>query len=278
MSSSNVHRLRSLDELLRNRFAGAFAEPTPPDWQAVRSRAAELAGRPSRRRWHVGVLAAATAAVVTVAATAAIGGPPRGVVGVIDFFKSKPAARHARTAFSRMNVLAPSRSAFGDTAQARQIYVFHLANGDHTLSVAPVDSGSFCWTLSDFSNGCQTILSSHGPYKAGEVAPVKIGLIYTDIPTPTMQQAPVQIGGNIRVASATSLQVQFEDGSTTTVPFIWVSRPIDAGFFLYELPRDRWAAGKRPIAVAAFGTNGQLLARVTFSVTSTLEESAGASR
>jgi hypothetical protein len=89
------------------------------------------------------------------------------------------------------------------------------------------------------------------------VDPVKIALIYTDIPTATMEQTPVLIGGNLRAAGATDLLA----GAVRARPhhdrsFIWFSRPIDAGFFLYELLRVRWAAGKHPIAVAAFGPNG----------------------
>jgi hypothetical protein len=267
--ASNVRTLRSVDELLQRRFSAALAEPAEPDWVAVVRRAEEIGGRRRRaRRSRWGVIAlAATIAVVAIAAAPALGIGD----GFIDFFGSKPASNSARAGFAKLNVVAPSRSALANASKAHEIYVFHLASGEHTLAVAPTGAGSFCWTITYFSDGCQAIVSSHGPYRAGEVSPVKIGLVYTDIPTRAMKQAPVLIGGNVRVAGAQGVQVQFEDGNAATVPLVWVSAPIDAGFFLYELPHDRWSAGRRPVAVAALAADGAVLARADLTVTSTLD-------
>ncbi|MDX6514276.1 MAG: hypothetical protein QOE36_3780, partial [Gaiellaceae bacterium] len=176
--ASNVRTLRSLDELLQRRFSVAIPEPADQDWRAVRHRAAALGG--SRRRAPLG-LSRVVALAATVAVVAAVAGPALGVGGrVFDFFRAKPASIDARAGFARLNVVAPSRSELAEPAKAREIYVFHLPSGDHALALAPTDAGSFCWTLTGFSDGCQAIASSHGPYKAGKANPGEIGLVYTD--------------------------------------------------------------------------------------------------
>ncbi len=74
-----------------------------------------------------------------------------------------------------------------------------------------------------------------------------------------------EVGGDILARNATTLRVEYEDRTTHTVPFIWVSKPIDAGFFLYGIPMEHRTVGHRPHAVAALDTRGHVLARATFS-------------
>jgi hypothetical protein len=45
------------------------------------------------------------------------------------------------------------------------------------------------------------------------------------------------------------------------VPIVWVSAPIDAGFFLYEVPRAHWQAGHRLSELVLEDVNGKELAR-----------------
>jgi hypothetical protein len=42
---------------------------------------------------------------------------------------------------------------------------------------------------------------------------------------------------------------------------VWVSKPIDAGFFLYLLPKSHWKPGKRPITIEVDDAKGHPLAR-----------------
>src|SRR5205085_3641659 len=53
----------------------------------------------------------------------------------------------------------------------------------------------------------------------------------------------------------------FEDGGSITVPVVWISTPIDAGFFVYEVPRARWAVGSRPDLLILRGADGHELSR-----------------
>ena len=57
--------------------------------------------------------------------------------------------------------------------------------------------------------------------------------------------------------------IRFEDGSSDRIPLTWVSRPIDAGLFLYDLPRTNWNKGKRPMVLTVEDAHGKQLARST---------------
>lgn len=279
MSDSNLHPLCSTDQLLRDRLRDSVVEPEAPRWEDVLARANAWERGGSGRRPGRRSIVAVALAVAVAAAAAAVVSPALGLgSSPIPFFRAKPATSSVRATFTRLAVLGLNSGSF-TTSAPRQIYVFHLPSGDYPLSVAPVDTaaGQFCWTLSGVNDGCQTILSSHGPYKPGETDPMKIGLIHTDIPARNMKQTPVLIGGNVRAAGAEGMRVLFEDGAAAAVPLVWVSSPINAGFFLYELPHDRWASGQRPIAVEAVAADGHTLARVAFDVASTLRDAAGAS-
>jgi len=219
-------------------------------------------------RYRLAYVALAAALVAT-----ALGAPAFGLGRtIIDFFAAEPAAENVRLSFAEMEKIARPTGAGVIASQARKVYVFRTPSGDRVLSLAPTESGSFCWAITDFPGGCQTILSAQGPFQPGERNPAWIGLVFTDIPAPAMPQEPVLIGGNLRAASSDRLELEFQDGETMTIPFVWVAAPIEAGFFLYELPRERWAEGKRPLALTLYAADGTVLSRVTFSVASTIEE------
>ena len=57
------------------------------------------------------------------------------------------------------------------------------------------------------------------------------------------------------------VSVRFEDGSSKRLPLVWVTRPIRAAFFVYELPKAHWKLGARPVALVAESDAGKVLAR-----------------
>src|SRR4051794_34063940 len=80
---------------------------------------------------------------------------------------------------------------------------------------------------------------------------------YTDIPQPG-RHWPVVIGGAVRTP-ASRVIVRFEDGKSLDLPLVTVTRPINATFFLYDVPPSQWTRGKRPRSVIAYGSNGRVL-------------------
>ncbi len=74
---------------------------------------------------------------------------------------------------------------------------------------------------------------------------------------------PTRIEGVVRSPKAQRLIAEFRDGTTKDVPFVYVSKPIDAGFFLWSVPskfRHRHMALRR---VSALDGHGAVLASTT---------------
>jgi len=69
------------------------------------------------------------------------------------------------------------------------------------------------------------------------------------------------VGGWVLDARATSVQVQYKDGTHDTTPLLYVSKPIDAGFFIFGVPSEHLTATARVKSVVALDKDGHVLAR-----------------
>jgi hypothetical protein len=65
--------------------------------------------------------------------------------------------------------------------------------------------------------------------------------------------------GYLTYASGARLEVTYQDGERALIPFVWVTTPIRAGFFVYALTSHR-RAGHRPAVVTLFDRRGRQLA------------------
>jgi hypothetical protein len=61
----------------------------------------------------------------------------------------------------------------------------------------------------------------------------------------------------------------YADGEEAEIPVVWVSPPIDAGFFLFWVPDGRRTAGRHVTALTAEDADGRVLARQTFRLVRT---------
>jgi hypothetical protein len=127
--------------------------------------------------------------------------------------------------------------------------------GHQSLWVAPTKGGGFCTT----GPGCDP----------GRSMPLAANLRVTG---PTSRTAPdpreprdvhVLVEGDTLVRGAANLAARYEDGSVDRMPIVWVGKPIDAGFFIYEIPKSHWEPGKRLVALTAESAGGRVLARDT---------------
>ena len=57
----------------------------------------------------------------------------------------------------------------------------------------------------------------------------------------------------------TRIAIQFEGGSSINLPFVQVSAPINADFFLYEIGSEHWKEGSRPSTIAAYNAEGTVV-------------------
>jgi hypothetical protein len=127
--------------------------------------------------------------------------------------------------------------------------------GHQSLWVAPIKGGGFCTT----GPGCDP----------GRRVPLAVTL---SVAGPTSRRSPnpreprdvhVFIKGDTLARGAEYLAARYEDGSVDRDPITWIGRPIDAGFFIYEIPKSHWEPGKRLLALTAESADGHVLARDT---------------
>jgi hypothetical protein len=132
-------------------------------------------------------------------------------------------------------------------ARARRIGFFRFGGRNRVLLVAPTTNGGFCTSLS-------------GPY-GGVGCTLPRNRLPKSVLNPGMTgdaTGPILFHGYFTVPHAARLQVIFADGSTGTIPFAWVTEPIRAGFFVYDLSAHR-RRGRRPVALSVWDRHGKRL-------------------
>jgi hypothetical protein len=193
---------------------------------------------PGRRR----VLVVVAAAVALLAAVLAATPAARALVRDVLPFWSQPRAPQAvRVVFSELNVgFPPGMSPHAVSGETRSVGRFDFGGSTRTLWVAPARNGGFCslW-LPGGGGGCST---SGQPLSTGAL--LRGGV-------------PEWINGDA-AAPVVSVFIRFRDGSSVRPRIVWVSAPIDAGFFAYDVP-----AGRYVTAVEAYDRHGALVRRQT---------------
>ena len=213
-------------EELAQRFSALADARDDSDWLEVRRLARPRRG--NRRRF---LLAAAVAA-----AMAAVAAPAFGLRGtLVSWFESEPAPPEVQQSFEGLEEGATRGFAPGVIAtQTRKVA---LPTGVD-LWISPTKAGGFCLAVEGGGGSCNS-------HRSLDFWPMfSIG---GDIsPDGVIQGGPVLIAGSTTLDSAASLEIRFEDGEAVTVPVVWISKPIDAGFYGYEVPRANWVRGHRP--------------------------------
>jgi hypothetical protein len=59
--------------------------------------------------------------------------------------------------------------------------------------------------------------------------------------------------------TVTNVVIHFSDGTTVQPEVAWVSAPINAGFFAYQVPNDKQSATNHVTEVDAYDANGKLV-------------------
>jgi hypothetical protein len=231
----------AVDEL-EERFANLRHPADDPDWLEVR----RLARRGRRLRPRV-VLAVAAVVVAVVAATPAFG---LGGKLVRIFESGEPAPAPIERSFAGLDADAPPGFTTGVAAsQTRKI----VLPGNVALWIAPTTRGGFCLFVEGGGGQCDTA-------RALKFWPTfSIGGDFSH--QGVIENGPVLIDGSTTLNDAASVEVQFEDRSSVTIPVVWVSAPIDAGFFGYEVPAAHLRVGSRPTLLILHDANGNELRR-----------------
>ncbi len=213
-----------------------------PDWGDVVRRAGR---RNRRRRVTLAACLVAVAALVVPTAVALRG-------SVVDFFASEPAPKPVVLDFASLDAGAPAGMETGVIAeQTRAVVRKRLANGRVlTVWVAPTKKGGFC-ALYGHAGGC------HPPH----FIPVEHGVsIQGPIANGVIRGGPVLVSGSVQLLDAATIELRYEKGDSDRERLIWVSPPIDAGFFVFDVGSDHWN-GNRPRELALLDAAGGVLRR-----------------
>ena len=210
-----------------------------------RGRSSGALARPAGRLARPGPLALAVLAVLALGAASALalGRPP-----AIDFFSAKPGPKvvHFALGQGRTGTTPPRLWISGES---RRIASVRFGGEEHALIVAPLRTGrGFCgwWTGEHLDGGC--VFSRAG-------RPIRLGV-------ELIGQAPNVIGGSVLSPDAARLELRYEDGATEQIPLVWVSAPIDAGFFLHPIASEHRRAGHYPASLTLLDGSGHAIARV----------------
>ena len=254
--------------------AAALADLVPSfagersDWDDVVQRSARRATRrvsPWRRRRGVLVAAVLLAVAVALLATPAFG-VQRLVLDLlgrrnVSFGNSASAPSEVKKQFEDLAIGAPPRWAPQVmAAQTRVVGTFSINGHPRKLWVAPTRRGGYCYTFELSFGGCRQTAADRGPAGRARFSATGMGR------SPNFPDSDLvaRVGGDITVPFATRITAFYADGSTHDIPFIWVSRPIAAGFFTYDIPLSHQDKLHRLVSLSLYGRNGRVLGRQVF--------------
>jgi hypothetical protein len=207
--------------------------PDDGDWSEVRRRA-----KRGRRRQQASVmLVLAGVVAIGIASAYAFGHP------IVDFGSAPKGPQKVVNDFGSLEVGAPAGMAPGVLPEeARRITAVRIDGKEHVLWVAPTKQGGFCESWSQFMGGCRA--DRHAAYARR-----------------------IDVGGNQNVLagsffqeSGSRLELEYADGATDEIPFVWVTAPIEAGFYLFRVPDAHRVDGYRPTSIRLLDEDGKVIA------------------
>jgi hypothetical protein len=225
--------------------------------------------RPNRRKF--GLASAAAAAVVAVLVVA----PAFGLIrGVLPFFDAPKAPHTVQVEFASMNTGAPAgMSPRAIATNTREIGQFSFAGRMHTLWVAPTKEGGFCFEWIGGWGGCTAPTPDPLTWNGDLVLPPAVAA--TALPVPSKHVAgpispadpmarlkaqslavPTWISGYVNASDAQDVVIKFSDGASVHPQILWVSKPIGAGFFSYQIPPNQRTEANHLVTVAALTAAG----------------------
>jgi hypothetical protein len=239
------------------------------NWDDVLSRAGETASvRRLPRRQVLVAVSAVVAVVIVLFATPAFG-LRSALLDLIErtdvpFSTSKPAPDRVKKQYLDLDtrlasVAFPHRFGVLVAAEAREVGTFTINGHSRKLWVVPSKSGGFCYTFEKATGSCNDGSSAQRKERPLSVSWLAGGRPKLGIPPNVV--VVIRVSGAITAPSAARLEVLYADGVRTPIPFVWVSRPIAAGFFSFDIPTNRLTGSRRPTAFVLTDRHGKVLAR-----------------
>ena len=219
------------DKLQRNDVLSAG--PDDGDWTDVLRRTK----RARRRREIYGAAFLVTLAAIAVACSSVLGHP------IVDFGKAQKAPENVVVNFAHESSIGPKILNY----RTREIPGLFLYGKPYKLYVAPTESYGFCMSQGRSTPGTC--------YTRGSV------LVPGRLDAYLIADKKIRILGAFGWSRAERLVVSYADGSKEDVPFVWVTAPIDAGFFVLGVSKAHRSHATRPTALVLYDARGNVLAR-----------------
>lgn len=219
-----------------------------PSETRVEQRARVLAAVQAPRRRRAFVLAAVAAVLVVTPALALHR-------QMVDFFSADPAPERIQVDFESLKRHNDMSSSLGGptvtpVGSAREVLTVTLDGEQRPLSVVPTEEGGFCFRL-HFAISCsrRDDLAERVKISAGGLSNAEgDGLAW--------------VVGSVLAPEIETVQLLYQDGERVTLPYVWVSEPIDAGFYAYEVPRAHRLRGRLTAAVIGLDKDGHEVQRM----------------
>jgi hypothetical protein len=256
-----------LDTALDN-LVPVFADEHP-DWRDVVARAD---GRRLRRsfgwRQHPRRSLAIALALALIALLAT---PAFGVQGYVlhllgrknvSFTSSRSAPNVVKKQFLDLPIGAPHQfSPQVKAAQTRVVASFTIVGHRRRLWVAPTRPGGYCYMFELSFGGCRQSRIDRSIGGKGQFGVTWSG---GSLRLGVNQSIVTRVGGDITAPAAARITATYADHTSGDVSFVWVSRPIAAGFFTYDIPTAHWNRQHRLLALTLYAKSGRELGRQTF--------------
>lgn len=218
-----------------------------PELLAIADAIAQTRPEPAAQyRWRreVVLLAAAVAAAIVVLPALAF---TNVIPGVSDWFSSPKAPRQIVLRFESLGRGAPTGMDPSVVAsEARTLMTIRLADGTSArLFIAPTRHGGFCLEIEGLGGGCDA--AREIMFGAGFAAK-------------RFPQGPAVVYGSALTNKAVEAEIRPAKGQTQRVALTRVSAPIDAGFFVVDLPEP---ANAFPIQVSLLDDSGNAVGTKT---------------
>jgi hypothetical protein len=229
---------------LTTRFAALADRSDDASWAEVHARAGTL-----RRRQRAPLAVAAAVLLAAVLATPAVG--VRGRL-VHLFAASEPAPRRVELSLAELSA--------GRAGPA--VKVLQTTDGTGSTAVlwlAPVRGGGFCTKLELVGRpGVTADCTDVQPDKRLNVG---VSLDGVTSPDGRVVTGPVLLDGRTSDPKADSLLLRFQDGDSARISLVWVTQPVETGFFVYSVPERHWHAGHLPTTLTLYAPDGTELDR-----------------
>jgi hypothetical protein len=163
----------------------------------------------------------------------------------LNFFDGEPAPQRIVEDFAALDKGAPGVLApHALPASARLAHRFTLLDGSTAdLWIAPTVNGGYCTFIAGYNEGCRQRSDQSVSFATGQ-----------------RSASDFAISGDVPSESGTrEVEVTLSNGDTESVPLVWISAPIDAGFYLYEIPAALAQSGVRVNEVRSLDSNGHTL-------------------